>query len=159
MKKIILTILISVFLMNSAAYASDKLEFDFSKRKPANAAFRSLLMPGWGQGWNEQPTKAWITFGVFAVSVAGAFYFNNQSEKDYEKYEEAGQVNSRYYDDYESDYQLSQIFTYAAIGTWLYSIIDAYFVCKSQISKPTASFNLLYDQKNDSINLTYTKKF
>lgn len=145
--------------MNSAAFASDKLELDFSERKPVNAAVRSLLMPGWGQGWNDQPTKAWITFGVFAVSVFGAFYFNNQADKNYEKYEDRGQKNNSYYDDYESDYLTSQIFTFVAIGTWLYGIIDAYFVCKSQISKPASSFNFFYNQKNDSFTLTYSKKF
>ncbi len=158
MKKILFILIIAALFINSSAYA-EQISLDFSARKPFNAAVRSALMPGWGQGWNEQPTKGWITFGVFAVSVAGAFYFNSESEKKYEKYQDQGLINGDYYNDYESNRTTSQVFTFVAIGTWLYGVIDAYFTCKSQNSYPkTSSVQFFYDQKNDGLYLSYSKK-
>ncbi|MDR2426616.1 MAG: DUF5683 domain-containing protein [Endomicrobium sp.] len=157
MKKIILLTIIAVLIINSAAYAGN-IKLDFSKAKPVNAFVRSALMPGWGQGWNNQPVKAWVTFGVFAVSAAGAFYFNSQAFHKYEKHE----ISGKYYDEYESNYTTSQILTFVAIGTWLYSIVDAYFVSKHQIDllPPVTSYlNFYYDDKNDAYYLIYSKRF
>jgi hypothetical protein len=161
MKKIILLVFITALFINSTAYAG-KLELDFSEKTPFNASVRSALMPGWGQSWNDQPVKAWITFGVFAASVVGAFYFNEQAFDKYEKYEEQGIIDGKHYDEYESDYNTSQILTFVAIGTWLYAVIDAYFVCKKQVANTSplaSSFKLHYDQKNNGYFLTYSKKF
>ncbi|MCL2390714.1 MAG: hypothetical protein FWC88_04740, partial [Endomicrobia bacterium] len=96
----------------------------------------------------------------FAVSVAGAFYFNNQAQEYYDKYENQGIINGSYYDDYERNYQASQIFTFAAIGTWLYAVIDAYVVCKKQTSSysRTSSFNFYYNQKDDSLSFNYSRR-
>jgi hypothetical protein len=160
MRKIILLAFITALFINSAAYAGN-LTLDLSEVKPVNAAARSALMPGWGQSWNNQPAKAWITFGVFAVSVVGAFYFNAQAFSKYDKYEESGIIDSKYYNEYEDNYTVSQILTFAAIGTWLYSVIDAYFVCKKQVESeaPVSAFNFYYNQKNGGYYLTYSKKF
>lgn len=160
MKKIISFTFILSLLINSPAYAGN-ITLDFSEAKPINASVRSALMPGWGQGWNNQQVKGWITFGVFAVSVAGAFYFNSQANDKYEKYEESGYFKTKYYDDYEDNYTASQILTFVALGTWLYSVIDAYFVCKKQISdgtRPESAVNFYYNKQNDAYYLTYSKK-
>lgn len=158
MKKIILSAFILSLLINSTAYAGN-IDLDFSEVKPLNAVVRSALMPGWGQGWNNQPTKGWITFGVFAASVVGAFYFNAQAFDKYDKYENS--LNNKYYDDYEDNYTASQILTFVALGTWLYSMVDAYFVCKKRVSEgtaPVSAFNFHYDQQNDGYYLIYSKK-
>ena len=159
MKKILFTLLAVLTVFAQSAKAG-QINADFSEHKPVNAAVRSALMPGWGQLWNEQNTKAYITFGVFAVSVVGAFYFNSQSQQKWKDYEKQGIVNSSLYDDYQSNRDTSTVLTYVAIGTWLYAVIDAYFTCKSQASNPkTSSFNFFYDQRNKSFCAAYSKKF
>lgn len=158
MKKIILLALITVFFINNV-YAGT-ISLDFTEKKPVNASLRSALMPGWGQMWNEQPTKAWITFGVFAVSVASAFYFNSEADKKYDKYEEQGLINGDYYSDYEDNRTISQVFTFVAIGTWVYGIIDAYFTTKKQNAAPKpSSINLSYNHKDNGLYLSYSKRF
>ena len=159
MKKIMAFIFAVVLSANSAAYAGEVV-LDFSKESPFNASVRSALLPGWGQMWNEQETKAWVVFGIFAVSVAGAFYFNNQAHKYYDKYENQGIINGSYYDDYERNYQTSQILSFVAIGTWLYAVVDAYVVCKKQVSSysKTSSFNFYYNQKDDSLGFNYSRR-
>ena len=97
-----------------------------------NAAVRSALMPGWGQGWNEQYTKGWIVFGIFAVSTFGYFYFYNKAEADYKKYEDNGSVNGSKYDDYEKNYNTSMTCGIVALVTWVYAVADAYFVGKAR---------------------------
>jgi len=159
MKKI-LFILLAVLVVFSPSARAGLLQADFSEHKPFNAAIRSALMPGWGQLWNEQETKAYITFGVFAVSLIGAFYFNAQAENKYRDYEKQGIVNSSLFDDYQNNRNTSVVLTYVAIGTWLYAVIDAYFTCKSHVSNPkTSSFNFFYNRKDGSFCLSYSKKF
>ena len=160
MKKIIAIVFIVSLFISSNAYAG-AIELDFSQRKPINAAVRSALMPGWGQHWNEQPVKGWITFGLFAASVFGAFYYNNRASSYFDKYESQGLINGSYFDDYESARNKSQIFTFVAVGTWLYSVIDAYFVCKSQVSgsQKVSSINLFYNPKSDAYYAVYSRKF
>ena len=78
MLKKIFVVIISIVLLNCADASA--FTCDFSEYTPTNALIRSAIMPGWGQGWNYQRTKGWIVFGVFAVSVFGAFYYLNKSE-------------------------------------------------------------------------------
>ncbi|MDR1195831.1 MAG: DUF5683 domain-containing protein [Endomicrobium sp.] len=161
MKKIILSAFIAALFINSYAYAG-KIDLDFSEIKPVNASVRSAFMPGWGQSWNKQPVKAWATFGIFAASTIGALYFNSNAFYKYDKYEQSGIRDEKYYDEYEDNYNVSKILTFVAIGTWLYSVIDAYFVCKKQIEEepPLISFfNFSYDGENNAYYLKYTKKF
>jgi len=158
MKKAILGSLIAILLFNSGAFAS--INLDLSAPKPINAAVRSALLPGWGQMWNQQETKGWIVLGVFAVTVAGGFYFNYLAEKDYQDYVALGAVNGSKFDDYLSKRKVSQIFTFAAIGTWVYAVVDAYFTCKSQVAnnQRTSWFNINYNPSNDGVYINYTKK-
>lgn len=159
MKRILILSLITLFFINTNAYSAS-LFVDASERTPKNAAFRSLLMPGWGQLWNEQPTKAVITFGIFAGSVFAAFHFNHESERYYEKYEEQGLINGAFYKDYEDNYRNSQIFTYIAIGTWIYGIVDAFFTTKKQIknSPKISSVKINYNKYNNGLYLMYSRK-
>jgi hypothetical protein len=158
MKKILALLTFSVFLFGATASA-ETINLDFSQKKTVNASLRSLLMPGWGQRYNEEPTKSWIVFGVFAVSVAGAFYYNNEAFKSYRKYEDIGIISGSYYDDYEVQYRASQIFTFVAVGTWIYGIVDAWLSAKNkEASSESASLKFYYDQRDDAYYLSYSKK-
>ena len=132
MIKKFIVIIISVMLLNCTNASACTLTCDFSEYTATNAALRSAVMPGWGQGWNGQKTKGWIVFGVFAVSVFGTFYYLNKSEGDYVSYERLGARDSSYYDDYEKDLNTSRIFGCIAIATWIFAVVDAYLVANKE---------------------------
>ena len=53
-------------------------------KSKSGALFRSLLIPGWGQTYNLQPTKAWIFGAVEAVGAGAALWahLRYQSKQD-----------------------------------------------------------------------------
>lgn len=158
MLKKIFVVIISIVLLNCADASA--FTCDFSEYTPTNALIRSAVMPGWGQGWNYQKTKGWIVFGVFAVSVFGAFYYLNKSEGDYERYKELGAIESSYYDDYEKDLNVSRIFGCVAVASWLFSIVDAYIVANKQSEEDYGykKFNF-YTYGKDGFMLSYKTRF
>jgi hypothetical protein len=158
MKKIIILSIAAVLVFNSSLFAEPlEVSLDFSGKNEINAALRSMIMPGWGQNYNEQPTKALVILGLFGVCVAGAFIYNNQAFSSYNDYKNYGMIESKYYDDYEAQYLTSQIFTFAAIGVWIYGIIDAYAVSKSGVRSASA-LNFYYSKSSDAYYLSYSKK-
>ena len=157
MIKKFIVVIISVILLSSANAGA--FTCDFSEYTPTNALIRSALIPGWGQGWNEQKTKGWIVFGVFAVSVFGAFYYLNKSESDYDKYKKLGAKDSSYYDDYEKSLNTSRILGCVAVASWLYAVVDAYIFANKNIEKyGYRKFNF-YAYGKDGFMLSYKTKF
>ncbi len=157
MLKKIFVVIISIVLLNCADASA--FTCDFSEYTPTNALIRSAIMPGWGQGWNYQRTKGWIVFGVFAVSVFGAFYYLNKSEGDYERYKELGAIESSYYDDYEKDLNVSRIFGCVAVASWLFSIVDAYIVANKQSEDYGYKKFNFYAYGKDGFMLSYKTRF
>ena len=53
-------------------------------KSKSGALFRSFLIPGWGQSYNLEPTKAWIFGGVEALGAAAALWahLDYQSKND-----------------------------------------------------------------------------
>lgn len=161
MKKVItLLVVLSILVFETTFSSACSVTCDLSKYTGTNAALRSLVMPGWGQGWNEQYTKGWIVFGIFAVSTFGAFYYYNKSESDYKSYEENGSINSSKYDDYEKNYNTSFICGVVAVTTWVYAVADAYFVGKekSKLYAASKKFNLMA-YNNDGFMVKYKARF
>lgn len=163
-KKIItLLLILSLIVFETSISNACSVTVDLSKYTGTNAAVRSLFMPGWGQGWNEQYTKGWIVFGIFAVSTFGYFYYFNKAEADYKKYENNGSIDSSYYDDYQSHYNTSLTCGIVALVTWAYAVADAYFVGREK-SKQYAyqhynkKFNIMA-YNNDGVMLKYRTKF
>ena len=163
-KKIItLLIVCSLVAFESIEINACTLTIELSKYSGKNAAMRSLFMPGWGQGWNEQYTKGWIVFGIFAVSTFGYFYFYNKAEVDYKKYEDNGSIDGPKYDDYEKNYNTSMTCGIVALVTWVYAVADAYFVGREKAK------HYAYQQYNkkfsvmayndDGVMLKYRAKF
>lgn len=159
MFKKFITIIISVVLLSSINTEAFSFTCDFSDYTPTNALIRSAVMPGWGQGWNEQKTKGWIVFGVFAVSVFGAFYYLNKSESDYDRYKNLGAKESSYYDDYEKSLNTSRIFGCVAVATWLFSVIDAYIVANKKSEQYVYKKFNFYAYGKDGFMLSYKTKF
>ena len=161
MKKFI-SVFISIVMLvsvNCGAAHACKLVCDFSEYTGVNAAMRSAFMPGWGQRWNEQKTKGWIVFGLFAASVFGAFYYLNKSEDVYDTYEKLGSRNASYYNDYEDHLNTSRILGITAAVIWAYAVVDAYIVGNKK------SQNYVYEKFNvntygsDGVMVTYKTRF
>lgn len=159
MIKKFIVIIISVMLLNSVNASACSLTCDFSEYTATNAAIRSAVMPGWGQGWNEEELKGWIVFGIFAVSVFGTFYYLNKSEGDYETYRRLGSIDSSYYDDYEKDLNTSRILGGIAIATWIFAILDAYVVADVKSEKYAYKKFKFYAYGNDGFMVSYKTRF
>lgn len=146
-------------VLNLSDVSACSFTCDLSEYTGTNAALRSAIMPGWGQGWNEQTTKGWIVFGIFALSVFGGFYYNNKSEKDYRDYEKMGSVNGSLYDDYQTNVNNARTLGIIAAATWVYAIVDAYIVANKK------SKNYVYKKidvlayNNDGFMVKYRAKF
>lgn len=159
MIKKFIVIIISVLILNCTNASACTMTCDFSEYTAMNAALRSAVMPGWGQGWNGQKTKGWIVFGVFAVSVFGTFYYLNKSEGDYVSYERLGARNSSYYDDYEKDLNTSRILGAVAIATWIFAVVDAYLVANRESKKYAFEKFNVYTYGKDGVMLSYKTRF
>jgi hypothetical protein len=79
-KKTAVLIICLIFTVSNVHAKLCNQKFDFSDYSATNAAIRSAILPGWGQGWNEQEKKGWI-FRVYLMARPAAFYFNNEAEK------------------------------------------------------------------------------
>ncbi len=159
MIKKFIVIIISVMLLNCANVNACTLTCDFSEYTAMNAALRSAAMPGWGQGWNGQKTKAWIVFGVFAVSVFGTFYYLSKSESDHRKYRHLGSRESSYYDDYEKDLNTSRIFGGVAVVTWIFAVVDAYLVANRESKKYAFEKFNIDTYGKDGVMVRYRTRF
>jgi hypothetical protein len=154
MKKSIIFIFAIVLLINIASPSFGNISLDLSGETPSLAALRSAFIPGWGQAYNDQATKAWITFWFFAAATGGTIYFNSDAKKKYDEYKSRGLVNDDDYDKYKTDVKTSEIFLAIAIIFYVFAIVDAYFMFDKYSSKLTA-FNVNYNAQNDGIYLKY----
>lgn len=105
-------------------------------RTRSDAAFRSLLVPGWGQVYNRQPVKGAVFGTVALVTVGAALTFHLQgakAEQDYKAKVTAGQLGSdpgaaaaALREKASKDYRWRNGFVYGALGVWAVSAADAY---------------------------------
>ncbi len=105
------------------------------KKYPITAAFRSMILPGWGQFYNDKPKKGGIILGselLIAVSSISSYILYKQSKTAYERATQRDLASNKYV---EMD-QYAQI-NWASLGAlssvWLYAIIDAYIDARKQI--------------------------
>ncbi|MFN3550968.1 MAG: DUF5683 domain-containing protein [Endomicrobiia bacterium] len=125
MKKIISNILILTTLCNYFL-SSAELRLNFKQHNGISASVRSLILPGWGQYYNEQNKKAYIIFAATFLSAGLSYYFYSQAEQTYKKYEERGLINDTLYSDYEAQITTANIFFVLTILSWGYNVVDAY---------------------------------
>jgi hypothetical protein len=150
-----LTICVLCLLISVVPCSSD-ISFDLSTPKPGFAALRSAFIPGWGQAYNNEPTKAWITFWLFATTTGGTIYFDKEASKKYDEYIGRGLVNDNSYNKYKTDTQISRICLVASIVFYIFAIVDAYFMFNKSYSSKLTAFNV-YSQ-NDGLYLEYSYK-
>jgi len=159
MIKKFIVIIISVMLLNCTNASACTLTCDFSEYTATNAALRSAVMPGWGQGWNNQKIKGWIVFGVFAISTFGTFYYLAKADGDYVSYERLGSRDSSFYDDYERDLNTSRILGGVAVAAWIFAVVDAYFVANKESEKYVFEKFNIDTYGKDGVMLRYKTRF
>lgn len=105
------------------------------KKFPITAAFRSMIIPGWGQFYNDQPRKGSILLGAELIAAAAAistYMLYKQSKGHYDRAEKR-QVAAQYFDEMEKHAQMN----WASVGVfgsiWLYALLDSYLEAREQI--------------------------
>ena len=118
--------LIIVISIITSQLMSTTLTIDFRKHNGITASIRSLILPGWGQYYNEQKSKAYIFAGVCFGMLGLTLYSYNQQEEAYKKYKEKGIKDSVLYKDYEKWYNTTNIFAVLTTLCWAVNVYDAY---------------------------------
>lgn len=102
-------------------------------RSRSGAVFRSVLIPGWGQFYNQQGTKGAAFIGLEGglLGAALGFHFAGQSaESSYHDSEDpGGTVHLR--ERAESRYRTRNVLLVASGGLWLFNIVDAWVFGRS----------------------------
>lgn len=95
-------------------------------RRPT-AAFRSLIVPGWGQFYKGHTKRGWILGTAFWGSLAGtaiAAIVENSAESDYVNAVTPADITSKY-QRYDSWYKARRNLSLIAISVWLANVADA----------------------------------
>jgi|WetSurMetagenome_2_1015567.scaffolds.fasta_scaffold1003127_1 hypothetical protein len=124
--------------------------YNFNSQTPSNAALRSLMLPGWGQFFNNQPTKGYIFAGAAVLAVGGAFMMYSKANSTYSDYET--KRTATLYDDYTSQVDTANLFVYAAAAIWVVNIFDAYMSAPSEAEGaclPNKGFALEAKSRNE----------
>lgn len=150
-KFILLTIisLLNIIFCRNSVYS---LEINLKEHNGISAAVRSLLLPGWGQYYNEQKQKTYIIATTVSVFSVAGLYFYNDAEQTYKKYEERGLKNDPLYEEYEKKLTTANVFFTLAVLSWCYGVIDAYKYGEEY--KRKYGFNIELLENKVSVKLT-----
>lgn len=127
--KILVLAMAAIMLMSITVVSAREAESNFDTPSPGNAALRSLMLPGWGQFFNEQPTKGFIFAGAEIVAIGAAVMMNSSANSIYSDYET--KRTQTLYNDYSSKMDTANMFVYVAAAIWVGNVIDAYFSADS----------------------------
>jgi len=107
---------------------TDSVVYTPAEPSPAlsSALIRSVIIPGWGHFSYKMGKKgSWLTIGTF-LTLAPAIYFSWDSfnkEKKYLNETDNRRIESRY-DDFNTSYQLRNLFLLSYACLWLYAQMD-----------------------------------
>jgi len=93
----------------------------------AEAALRSMLVPGWGQLHKGERRKGLVLLGTWSASVAGAtitFFGRRDARRAYEDADTVDEALDRY-DPYNRWHQAHQAVLIGMAGVWLFGYVDA----------------------------------
>lgn len=91
------------------------------------AAWRSMILPGWGQFYKHQKTKGYILGGAFWGSLLATGISLLQESAARDKYLESSTPEeiARTYSDYDQWHKTRQVFTIASAALWAAAVGDA----------------------------------
>ena len=132
-------------------------ETGFSAWTPTNAMLRSLMLPGWGQFFNEQYTKGYIFAGTEVVLLSTSLMLYSQANSAYNDYENG----TASYDDYSKKLDNTNMVVGVFAAVWIYNVIDAYINASyeeeaSLINRDGLALEIGNDQE---LSLLYKKNF
>lgn len=107
------------------------------KRYAITAAFRSMILPGWGQFYNNKPTKGSILLGSEIVSASGtiiSYILYKQSKDAYER-ANTRNIALEKYDEMDKYSKINWTCLGLMGAVWLYSVIDSYIDARHEIKK------------------------
>ena len=107
------------------------------KKYPITAAFRSMILPGWGQFYNDKPRKGSIILGselLMAASTISSYILYKQSKDAYDRSTQRD-VASDNYSEMEKYAQINWVSLGVMGSIWLYAIIDSYIDARNQIKQ------------------------
>ncbi len=139
--------------------------FDFYAKTPFNAGLRSLLLPGWGQFFNQERTKGYVIAGATVLSLAAAIMMYNKANDTYNEYQDKGIRDDPLYDDYSKQLDQSRIFGYLTAGVWVWGVVDAYLFASSRdatskVDKEIRLGRISFEmQRREQFALVYKKQF
>jgi hypothetical protein len=90
------------------------------------APVRSLLVPGWGQMYNDRPVRGGLYLGGAVLLLGGAAVAAVQADRRLEAYHEAGRDTAEArFTSYEKAVKLSNGLLIAGAALWTLNVIDA----------------------------------
>ena len=107
------------------------------KKYPITAAFRSMILPGWGQFYNDKPRKGSIILGselLMAASTISSYILYKQSKDAYDRSTQRD-VASDNYSEMEKYAQINWVSLGVMGGIWLVAIVDSYIDARNQIKQ------------------------
>lgn len=123
-----------------------------------DALFRSLLVPGWGQIYNNQDAKGYVFTGVTLGLIGAGVFQRVQSNKTHDEYMKATSKDkaTELYDKMSNQYDQSNLLFAIAGGVWVVNVVDAFISGTSasevKISE-TATVKPVVGQRADGTNV------
>ncbi len=150
---LIVLVVLSVVSFSLLAFADGEVS-------PWEATVKSAIIPGWGQFVTGGKVKAVISLtGTYGLVVAGLIARARYLDVYNNRYVPAALAGSpeadRYYDLARQRYKLSKGLFFAAVGVWVYSMIDSYvssIIRNAQIKARMLKFDT---ERIDKFDLEY----
>ena len=133
----------------------------FEKDKRFGAAWRSLVLPGWGQLYKGQKKKAIAIFALQTISIGATLYSHFKMEQAHDEYLKARDpdtIESRY-DRYNSYSKMRNYLVVVTAAVWMYSHIDAAVSQPIQEISEEKGTSLIPRITPTSFTLTYSVTF
>ncbi len=108
------------------------------------AAWRSLILPGWGQWYKSQKKRAYILGGAVGISLVGtaiAAYLEQTAHQDYLNAREESIILQKY-DRYNFWYKTRRTLTALTAITWTINVADAFLKPAGITSRVTVTPSL-----------------
>ncbi len=136
----------------------------FKKTLQSNAAWRSLILPGWGQFYKGQRAKGITVLAAHTLNVGTLVFAHlrmQQAHDDYLKARDLPTIESTY-DRYNKFYKLRKYFALSTAAVWLYAHLDAALTDPSPektVNTVAPSSYFGPNMNDDSIGFVYVVKF
>lgn len=105
----------------------------FPERKyPSSAMFRSLMVPSWGQFYNDQPGKGALFLGTEMAALAsfGVFYYLGHNH--YQDYLEPSATTVASYDSASTFFTIASISVCTAAAVHIWGAVDAWLSARKR---------------------------